>query len=151
MNLRKDQISKAARRRAEGARRLHGDHSGDPQLACYLLHISLECAFKLLLLHRWRAADLEGLRRVLPPDDFKRLFETRRGHDLRSLAEYVSLERFLVARDHRRLAPDIWKRITHDDRPYSLRYGTEAVSRKEADEELALVEPLVSLIVEECL
>jgi len=49
-----------------------------------------------------------------------------------------------------RVAKDVWDRITKEGRPYSLRYGLEAVSRRDASSELELAEPIVQLLVEEC-
>lgn len=151
MNLWREQLSKAARMRTSGARKLLGNEGGDPQLACYLLHVSLECALKLRILRINNKKDLESLKHVMPVDDYRRLFQSSDGHNMEILAVHSSLRRFLAARQQSALLDqDAWRRIVAGARPYSLRYGAETVERKHASEEFAVVTTIVDLIVGEC-
>lgn len=150
MDVRREHLQRAAAERTRTARAvLTGVNGGAPQTACYLMHTGLECALKLRLLKQSRVVSSEALRSRLKPDVFERLFQSRHGHDLETLASHATLPRWLEARRQRDLIRGrVWGRMADSSRPYSLRYGVEGVPLKDAEAELTLGESLVSLLLE---
>lgn len=150
MNVRRDHLKQAALARLESARHLLQVDGGRLQAACYLSHIAVECALKLRLLDRQRAATVEDFERKAGKDAFETFFRGRRGHSLAALAEAASLPGLLAARRRAHiLEARAWNRVRHSDRPYSLRYAYETPSRPQAEEELSVAEDIVRMILEE--
>lgn len=121
-----------------------------PAPAAYLIHVTLECAFKVRILRIQgvnRTGDLRN--RGMDEDTFERIFSGRTGHDLHQLANVAGLPRMLEAKGKvALLETEIWKSMS-GKRPYSLRYGTEVISAPEAEANLKLAKELTSLILQE--
>lgn len=148
MNVRTEHLERSASDRARAAEVVLGERAGQPQTACYLLHTGIECALKLRLLKKSRAPDTATLMRLWTKDDFERLFRSRFGHSIALLADQSGLLRLLTAsRQEGLLRQPGWSRMIAPDRPYSLRYGAEAVSREQAVQEVALGKQLIGLIL----
>ena len=67
-----------------------------------------------------------------------RLFQGSGGHDLAALAKESRLSRLLAADSVDDVAGEAWDRMCDRDRPYSLRYGAEAVTAAQLQAELAV-------------
>jgi hypothetical protein len=116
----------------------------------YLSHVALECALKHRILVRQKGATHVGdLRRYLPKEDFEALFSGTTGHDLHRLEQTAGLRRCLVASGNEALLKGRDWRNMGGQRPYSLRYGTEAVTVQHARDEVVLAAKLADLILQE--
>ncbi len=149
LNVRLEQLRLAARVRSRAAGEVLATQptDGRPQRACYLMHVALECSLKARILYIAGTATLEQLRRVVPEEDFRPLFEGRSGHLLGTLAERVTLRRLLEAEQKVHLLQRRpWTAMCGADRPYSLRYGCEGLSRERAEDELATGAAIVDII-----
>jgi len=150
MDVGKKHLEKAARERTRTARELLGPTGNKaPLTACYLMHTGMQCALKFRLLIQYGVTTTQKLRSRLPPEVFERLFQSRHGHDLMTLSDYAKLRRLLDARQMRSLIQGrVWKRMAEPSRPYSLRYGVESVPVGNAQDEVALGELLIKLLLE---
>jgi hypothetical protein len=107
----------------------------NPSSAAYLAHVGLECALKARLLWRGGVESAEDLEEK-HPQVHAALFRGRQGHNLGALAKELRLQRLLATEGKPWKDDSCWKRISHSDRPYALRYGTESMERDVAKEEL---------------
>lgn len=149
MNVRLDQFVSAARDRLAAADTVLGKTGGRPQVACYLIHVATECVLKARILATAGTPRLELLRQRMPEKRFAEFFEGSSGHRLGALANYVGIARFAAAEGKPEAVPtgQVWSRMCSADRPYSLRYGVEEVSRDQALAEIDLAQKLASLII----
>jgi hypothetical protein len=112
-----------------------------PSTAAYLATVSLECVLKARILFRGGCESVEKLRekhaRV-----YRALFTSAEGHAVESLAQHLRLEELLKSEGKGAPQADIWKRLSHSERPYSLRYGSEHLSVEDAAAEVAEVDSL---------
>jgi hypothetical protein len=121
-----DQLISAAASRLRSARRLL-EVEPIPQVVVYLLHVALECALKARIVRMARCRSVYDLRdrKLMPEQDFKRIFRGVDGHRLGELAQVARLNR-LLADCGTKLEERVWERMCHRMRPYSARYGSEA-------------------------
>lgn len=127
-----------------------GASGASPRSAAYLAHVATECAIKLRMLKLHNRARTEEMRKVLKENDFDLLFRSKHGHDLRRLSEHASLKRLLTAENSQALLENkAWKRMTSEDRPFDLRYGTASASHEEAKAEVDLASAIVIAIQRE--
>lgn len=115
-----------------------------PQVACYLVQVGLECAFKARLLQ-----EAEALRRpledFLTPKEVYEFFRTSKGHNLSLLSQQVALRRALTSTGGLVLLSEPqWTRICQEGRPYSLRYGQETVTKEDAQSAVDFAQSLVT-------
>lgn len=114
--------------------------------AAYLAHVALECAMKARLLYRDGCDSVKDLARK-SPNVSHLLFKTSKGHDLTILSEKLALSR-VVKLDGKTFANDAcWKRLCSEARPYSLRYGTEEISEKDAREDVSRSRELTDVLL----
>jgi len=147
VNARIQDLSYSGAQCVQAARQLLGSSAGQPQLACYLLHVALECLLKVRIMRIRGTVTLEALRKAIREEDFDRLFSGREGHRLDLLAENASLKRVLTSnRAQNLLDGPTWARMCSGLRPYSLRYGVERASRQMAEQELTLGESLAKIL-----
>ncbi|HSN98212.1 MAG TPA: hypothetical protein VLS89_07935 [Candidatus Nanopelagicales bacterium] len=117
------------------------------QLGAYLVQVGLECWLKarilalslskekspsvVLYVERFGTLGQDGRKR-------SPIFDSAEGHRLTLLAQKASLERLLkdAGKPPSLMTDRCWARMTHGERPYSLRYGAEEVSIEDAQEEL---------------
>jgi hypothetical protein len=109
--------------------------------AAYLGHVALECAFKARLLWRYNVASAEDLKRKLR-DVHETLFRGRSGHDLGALAKELRLPKLLATEGKSWNDDSCWKRISHAERAYTLRYGAGSMDRDVVKEEIARVDQI---------
>lgn len=109
-----------------------------PASAVYLAHVALECALKAQLLSRGGCATTDDLAKKLPKVH-STLFRSARGHDLGALACQLGLKGFVETFGKTWVDDECWKRMASSDRPYSLRYGAETISRSTAEDEVQRV------------
>jgi len=142
-----EQFLGAARMHLRGALAASKHNGGEPRVSSYLAHIAVECAIKYRILRnlgRTRTADVASLL----GDRFRSIFSSRDGHDLTKLSQHASLQRLLDADNKANLLDsDDWKRMIHADRPYSLRYGTEAIATQTSNSEIVLVTSLLETLL----
>ena len=120
---------------------------GEPRSAAYLAHVAAECAIKRRILASHRKTRAKDVEKALG-DNFRAVFASKDGHDLRLLANHASLRGLLeVEKQTSLLDGDTWKRMIQPARPYSLRYGTETLGAQQAKGELALVEALAQVLL----
>ena len=107
----------------------------------------MECVLKFRLLasaKKTRTADMK----VSLGEKFQQIFQGRSGHDLRLLAEAVSLKRLLAADGKAKVLESAdWQRMLNDDRPYALRYGTEKPTKQTAAAEVELARTLIEIVI----
>jgi hypothetical protein len=109
--------------------------------AAYLGHVALECAFKARLLWRYNVASAEDLKRK-QPGVHEALFRGRTGHDLGALAKELRLPKLLATEGKPWNDDSCWKRISHSERAYALRYGAGSMDRDVVQEEIARVDQI---------
>lgn len=117
-----------------------------PASAVYLAHVALECAIKARLLERNGCASVKDLERK-DPKAFKVLFRSTKGHDLPVLAKKIRLENFVKTYGKEWSEDTCWERLSHSDRPYSLRYGAEEIAETEAQEDVARSRELADVLL----
>jgi hypothetical protein len=141
----------SARTKKDAACYLLSGSEKHPTPAVYLSHVTLECALKLRILRKNGAKHIDDLRRLLPDRIVDSLFNGATGHDLHHLAKTASIERFLAANGKAALLhqPE-WKAMA-GQRPYSLRYGSEAVSNEDAKRQVDFAANLTNLILKRTL
>lgn len=145
------QLSTAARQRLDAARQVIDiAQAPKPQDACYLVHVAIECALKWRILQLYPGARrISQLKPLLGDDLYQQLFASKEGHNLSLLIEKSAVKRLLQAkRQEVLLAGPVWSKMCGRDRPYSLRYGTETVSRSAANDSLTLGNELIGLVLE---
>ncbi|MBK7539707.1 MAG: hypothetical protein IPI49_31025 [Myxococcales bacterium] len=104
--------------------------------AAYLAGVALECSIKAKLLARGAYESTEALKRKLPLVH-KALFKSKDGHDLGKLARELRLMDVIRANGKNWEEDNVWKRMSSPERPYSLRYGSEHLTAKDAESEVA--------------
>jgi hypothetical protein len=112
-----------------------------PSTAAYLATVSLECLLKARILFRG-GVESDALLKDKAKPVYNALFTSAKGHAVESLARELRLEELLKLEGKTAPDPDIWKRLSHSGRPYSLRYGAEQLSAEDATAEVAAVEQL---------
>jgi hypothetical protein len=112
-----------------------------PSTAAYLASVSLECSIKARLLARGGFDSTDDLK-TKQPSVYKALFSSKEGHDLGRLAQSLRLSAFVKAEGKVWHDDDVWKRMGTSHRPYSLRYGSEHLTKADAEAELKRVEEL---------
>ena len=117
-----------------------------PMSVAYLAHVAIECALKVRLLYRSGCASKEELA-AKQPSIHRAMFQGKQGHDLQLVATQVRLRAAMVSEGKAWKEDDCWKRMASLNRPYSLRYGFEALTKLEAEQELARAEEIVSAIL----
>lgn len=151
-NLSPSQFEHAGRERRRLASELFGSSKGLDQarlqVASYLVHIAVECVFKARLLTMRRATRMQMARTTMSEEEYKSIFESARGHDLRHLSTYVSLGRLLAAENREVLVQTpAWRRMCAPDRPYSLRYGTgPELTQDDILREIDLADEIASIV-----
>jgi len=117
------------------------DPAKTPTTAAYLATVSLECLLKARILLRGGCESVEKLREKQAAV-YAALFTGARGHAVEALAQHLRLDQLLRSEGKAAPQSDIWKRLSHVERPYSLRYGSEHLSKDDAAAELAEVTSL---------
>ncbi len=112
-----------------------------PATAAYLAGLSLECLLKARILLRGGVESVEKLREKQSAV-YKALFTSAKGHDLNNLAGNLRLDALLASEGTKAPKAEIWERLSHAQRPYSLRYGSEQLSSADATAEVAEVSRL---------
>ncbi|MBL8634402.1 MAG: hypothetical protein JNM40_14360 [Myxococcales bacterium] len=144
----REQFSAAAKQRHEAALQLlESAKSPKPQVAGYLNVVAMECLLKARILAQAEKSRVSELRPFLGDDTYKQLFRSSEGHRLGRLAEQAALRRLLAAAGlSSLLQKKAWSRMCKDERPYSLRYGTEKLHTEEAIEEVQVGSDLLAAI-----
>lgn len=114
--------------------------------ACYLVHVAVECGIKARILARGGYADVDELKRK-QPKVYNPLFVTKQGHDLAKLAEELGLHRLMATMGKGLRQDDCWQRLTSPVRPYSLRYGAEAIDDTMASKEVERCAELLAVLL----
>lgn len=117
-----------------------------PGSAAYLAHVALECAIKALILYRAGCANIGDLKRK-SPKIYDQLFRTKHGHDLVRLAQEVRLSKFVGTYGKAWADDTCWKRMTGNDRPYGLRYGSERIGTDAAKEDVSRARDLSGVLL----
>ena len=149
MNVRRKNFLEAAQMRLLEARFLLGKDGGHLQAACYLAHVALECALKARLLAMAGVWDVDAFirRRGMAAEN---IFRGANGHNLEFLAYHARLRVLLEARQKRgALRTPAWQALSHERRPYSLRYGHEKPERSEAISQIAFAGDMVGIVLTE--
>jgi hypothetical protein len=149
VNANRDQLRRSAQTKRDAANALVSGNQSHPVPAVYLSHVALECALKRRILIKNRAVHVEELRRYLPDGEFETLFSGAAGHDLHRLERTAALRRYLTASGNESLLDDRGWRSMGGQRPYSLRYGIEAVTAHDAKDEVQFATKLADLILQE--
>jgi hypothetical protein len=114
-----------------------------PTAAAYFAHVALEAALKarmLLVCGAETEAEFEKRGNNVA------LLRSGTAHNLARLAQSAGLRRLLDATGRAPLIEDgVWARMCADDRPYSLRYGTERIDANSAEKEVVRSTILVEL------
>ncbi len=136
------------KRKKNAANALMNGRQLHPVPAVYLAHVALECALKRRILIRNKAVHIGDLKRYLPQREFEALFSGTAGHDLHRLQATAGLRRYLIACGHESLLEnDAWLNMG-GQRPYSLRYGIEAVTVRDAKSQVRFAAKLADLILQ---
>ena len=129
-----------------------GLHVLRPFSHAYLRVLAFECAAKALLLKTMKATDVADLKRK-NEKAWKSMFTDSGGHDMRKLEKAVDLRnKMTLAQKTFPTDPD-WHRLAGNggapatDRPYSLRYGADAVSPSEAAAEAVHLDTFVDVML----
>lgn len=147
MNASLADLKNAARRRIQAAAALLSDGVRYPQEACYLTHVSLECAFKAAVLEMHGKTRIADLAQTMPDALYSKLFFGTTGHDLEFLSKTACLDRKAAAAKQVSPRKDpTWPAIVASPRPYSLRYGSERVASRNASAEIALAKSVIRLL-----
>lgn len=142
-----EQLRRAARDHLAAATQALGESGGIPGSAAYLGHVATECNLKVRLLRWYRKPRVGAMQTALGDELFSLLFHSKDGHNLAVLAEHAGLQRLLEAeRRTELLRGKVWSRMSHGDRPYSLRYGTERLARGAAGEELDVARDIDQIV-----
>lgn len=131
-----EHFRKSSEAKLSAAQHLHGNQKYPTEVA-YLCAVALECAFKARLLSKHEIKRTE----LIPEDhQFKELFAGRSGHDLKRLHSAVNSRESIQS--------NAWKRMASSERPYSLRYSTESLSKAESTEELQFTDSYLTRLRE---
>ena len=130
-------------RAAVGAQTLYENSTPPRALAgtiAYLSSISVECSLKSLILKASKVSDTDVLKkRHLRL--YESLFQSKNGHSIDKLAIASRLSAYL-GNEAPQKNDSVWVRMCSSERPYSLRYGSESLTRQEANAELILAKKL---------
>ena len=149
LNVNRDQFRQSAQTKTTAARALISGNQTHFVPAVYLSHVALECALKRRILIKSNAKHIEDLRGLLPPETFEALFNGTTGHDLQHLARTAALHRYLTASgNHSLLERDEWRKMG-GQRPFSVRYGVEAVAADKAKDQVNFSTELANLMLQE--
>lgn len=149
LNVNRNQFRHSAQTKATAASTLISGNQTHFVPAVYLSHVALECALKRRILIRNNANHIEDLRRQLPPETFEALFNGSTGHDLHHLARTAALGRYLAATGKGSLLErDEWGEMG-GRRPFSVRYGVEAVAADKAKDQVMFSAELAGLMLQE--
>ena len=113
--------------------------------AVYLAHVATECVIKARFLHNGgfnTTVELENAQ----PRVHKALFKTANGHNLRNLAEKLGLDALMTAEDETWPNDDCWTQLCKAERPYSLRYGAEALQHQEAEAQVVRAKKIFNVL-----
>jgi HEPN domain-containing protein len=114
--------------------------------ATYLAHVALECLLKANLLRRGGFENVAKLRKSLPRV-YENLFRGVAGHSIKQLADELRLHHVLVGQDDSLTNDACWARVCSSERPYSLRYGAEELTVKEATEDVNRAEQIARTLL----
>lgn len=127
-------------------------HAIRPFSHAYLRALAVECAAKACILKKMRATDVAELKRK-NEKHWKALFKGSAGHDLVKLEQAADLKtKMRVAGVAFPSVPD-WHRLAGNggspatERPYSLRYGSDAVTATEAAFQAAHLDSFVDVLL----
>ncbi len=116
-----------------------------PATAVYLTHVALECGMKARLLRKTGCNTVSEFCKK-QPILYGKLFHSKIGHDINELSVGVNVQS-LYRTDGKTWKNDTcWKRIIKRERPYTLRYGAEAVTVTVANEEITRVSELLDVL-----
>jgi hypothetical protein len=147
VNVNCEQLRRSAQTKKDAANALISGKQPHPIPAVYLSHVALECALKRLILIKNGAEHIDDLKRKLPPETFGSLFSGAAGHDLHHLEGTATLRRHLAASHNESLLDNrVWHSMGHP-RPYSLRYGCDAVTAQDAGDQVRFAAKLAELIL----
>jgi hypothetical protein len=149
LNVNREQLKKSAETKSRAAVQLNAGNRKHPTPAVYLAHVALECALKRRILIANKARHVDDLKRRLDPATVDDLFSGKRGHDLHHLQETASLKRYLEASGEKSLLSQPEWHAFGNDRPYSLRYGSEVVSAGDAEAQVKFAANLTDLMLME--
>jgi hypothetical protein len=150
LNINRNQFRHSAQTKTTAAGALVSGNQTHFVPAVYLCHVALECALKHRILTKNNAKHIEDLSHRLNPEDFDKLFNGSTGHDLHHLAETAALRRYLVARGHHSLLErGEWRKMGQRPRPFSVRYGVEAVTAGNAKSQVQFSIELTNLMLQE--
>src|SRR5262249_54739795 len=104
----------------------------------------LECSMKARIMALAGVTTLSELKRRQPQVAVL-LFSGTSGHDLDTLAREARVAGLLEADGYKHvLNSHVWQVMCNRNRPYSLRYGSETIGRKQAAAELEMARNLHS-------
>lgn len=112
-------------------------------LSGYMGHVALECYLKSWILSAFGGNQAKF--NDSHPALHKKYFGSSEGHDLSRLVGDMVIRRKVAATGETNpCSGSVWSRMTHGDRPYSLRYREEpAITKSKVAEELALTEAVM--------
>lgn len=110
--------------------------------SAYLASVAIECTLKSLILKGFTVTDVDTFAQA-QPRLHRALFGGKQGHALELLAASSGIRRHLGA-DAPTTSNPTWRRMNHGSRPYSLRYGSEAMTTSDSVSELHLAARLHS-------
>lgn len=149
LNVNRDQFQHSAQTKTVAAHALVSGNQAHFVPAVYLSHVALECALKRRILIQNNAKHIEDLRRRLLPEKFEALFSGSTGHDLHHLAQTAALRRYLTASGNQSLLErDEWGKMG-GQRPFSVRYGVEAVTADKAKDQVKFSTELANLMLQQ--
>jgi hypothetical protein len=149
LNVNRDQFRHSAQTKTIAARALVSGNQAHFVPAVYLSHVALECALKRRILIKNNVKHIEDLRRHLPRETFEALFNGSTGHNLHHLAQTATLRRYLTASgNHSLLERDEWGKMG-GERPFSVRYGVEAIPADKAKDQVDFSTKLANLMLQE--
>lgn len=151
VNANRNHFRHSARTKREAATALISGARCHPVPALYLSHVALECALKHRILVKNGATHVDDLKRKMTDEAFKALFSGAKGHDLHHLERTSALRRYLASIGQESLLDATEWRDMGGQRPYSLRYGTETVTAREAESQIKFAATLADLIVAQTL
>lgn len=108
------------------------DRASFPLEAAYLSSVALECCLKVRIMKK---NQIKETNRIPQGHQLFDLFNTAKGHNFEVLLQYSG---------ETKAQTRIWSRITHSDRPYSLRYSEEKLNHTQSQEEFGFVKQLVA-------
>jgi hypothetical protein len=149
VDVNREQLRHSAQTKKDAANALVSDNPSHPVPAVYLSHVALECALKRRILIKNNANHTGELRRYLPDGEFEALFSGSAGHDLHRLERTAALRRYLTASGNESLLDDRGWHNMGGQRPYSLRYGIETMTARNARDEVQFATKLAELILQE--